>query len=75
MAKKHPTEEMVKDLAKVFKKHNWSGQPIGLSDAPVNLKAMAADDSDTDLCPDGSEPQWVTYKLPDGTWATKKMCV
>jgi len=74
MKKQHPTEEMVGDLAKLFKKHNWSGQPIGLSAAPVNLKAMAADDSD-DTCPDGSSAQWVTYKLPDGTWATRKMCV
>lgn len=78
MAKKHPSKEMVKDLAKVFAKHNWSGQPIGLSDMPLNLKTVATEDSDNDpdndLCPDGSEPQWVTYKLPDGTWATKKMC-
>jgi hypothetical protein len=79
MAKKHPSMEMVKDLAKVFTKHNWSGQPIGLSDGPVKLKTMAADDSDngpgSGSCPDGSEPQWVTYKLPDGTWASKKMCL
>jgi hypothetical protein len=74
MAKKHPTPEMVKDLAKVFQKHNWSGQPIGFAKAAVNLQGAAADDSDNDLCDDGSEPQLVTYKLPDGTWATKKMC-
>ena len=65
---------MVNDLAKVFEKHNWSGQPIGLTKKPVNLQAVASDDPDNDLCPDGSEPQWVTYKLPNGTWATKKIC-
>jgi hypothetical protein len=74
MAKQHPTPEMVSDLAKLFKKHNWSGQPIGLAREPVNLAAMASDDADDDLCPDGSEPQWVSYKLPSGAWAQKKMC-
>ena len=72
--KMHPTSEMVGDLVKLFKKHNWSGQPIGLSAAPGKMKAMAADNSD-DTCPEGTSPQWVTYKLPDGTWATKKICV
>lgn len=74
MTKKHPTPEMVKDLAKVFKKHNWSGQPIGLADKAVNLQAVASASGD-DTCPDGSQPQWVTYQLPGGTWATKKMCL
>jgi hypothetical protein len=73
MAKKHPTPEMVNDLAKVFKKHNWSGQPIGLSKRPVDVQAVV--DAGDDLCPDGSAPQWVSYKLPDGTWAQKKMCL
>ena len=75
MAKKHPTPEMVNDLAKLFKKHNWSGQPIGLAREPVKLETMASNNADDDLCPDGSAPQWVSYKLPDGTWAQKKMCV
>jgi hypothetical protein len=72
MAKKHPTPEMVKDLAKVFKTHNWSGQPIGLAKGPFDLETVGGDGG---LCPDGSEPQWVSYKLPDGTWAQKKMCL
>jgi len=75
MAKKHPTPEMVNDLVKVFKKHNWSGQPIGLAKGPVNLEAMASNDADDDPCPNGGTPQWVSYKLPDGTWAQKKICV
>ena len=75
MAKKHPTPEMVHDLAKLFTKHNWSGQPIGLAKEPVNLVSMASNDPDDGLCPDGSDPQWVSYKLPDGTWAQKKMCL
>jgi hypothetical protein len=72
MAKKHPTPEMVNDLTAVFKKHNWSGQPIGLTKGPVDLEAMDGDDNGS--CPDGSDPQWVSYKLPDGTWAQKKIC-
>jgi len=75
MKRKHPTAELAKDLAAVFQKHNWSGAPIGISSSPANLMANAKDDIDDGSCPDGSEPQWVTYKLPDGTWVTKKMCV
>jgi hypothetical protein len=74
MARKHPTEEMVKDLSKVFKKHNWSGLPIGLANTPADLEVVA-NDSGNDLCPDGRAPQWVSYKLPNGTWAQKKMCL
>jgi hypothetical protein len=72
MKKMHPTPEMVNDLRKVFDKHNWSGQPIGLATKPVNLQAVASADGGT--CPDGSQPQWVSYQLPDGTWAQKKIC-
>jgi len=76
MSKKHPTPEMVSDLAKLFKKHNWSGQPIGLAKQPLKLEATAAvDTGNDDLCPNGEPPQWVSYKLPDGTWAQKKVCL
>jgi hypothetical protein len=73
MAKKHPSDELIKDLAKVFKKHNWSGQPIGLSAGPPNLKAIIGNEDGAD-CPNGTEAQWVTYKFSDGTWVTKKLC-
>ncbi len=69
MAKKtlqHPTPEMIADLKDVFDKHNWSGRPVGFG------KAQLADDSN--LCLDGSVPQWVTYQLPDGSSVTKKIC-
>jgi hypothetical protein len=66
-AKKHPSKELVKDLKKVFEKHNWSGMAIG-------LRAAQADDA-PDLCPDGNPPQVVRYQLPDGTWVEKKMCL
>jgi hypothetical protein len=68
MAKKiqHPTPAMLADLRKVFQKHNWSGRPIGFG------KDAIADDSD--LCDDGSVPQWVTFQLPDGSSVTKKIC-
>jgi hypothetical protein len=65
--KKHPPKEFVRDLKKVFEKHNWSGRAIGLS-------ALAADDTG-DLCPDGKPAQVVRYQLPDGTWVEKKMCL
>jgi hypothetical protein len=65
--KKHPPEAMIKDLKAVYEKYNWSGAPVGLT-------AGAADDSPGG-CPNGSAPQVVTYQLPDGTWATKTVCV
>jgi hypothetical protein len=67
-ARKHPSPEMLKDLNKLFTKHNWSGEAIGLQDAAGDLE-------DTDDCPDGKTPKEVTYKLPDGTWVTKTICV
>ena len=74
MARKHPTEEMVKDLAKVFAKHNWSGRPIGLSAKHPDM-AEAAESDDDGPCPASTSPQWVTYKLPSGETVTKRMCV
>jgi hypothetical protein len=72
MPKKHPSDAMIKDLAETFAKHNWSGQPIGLSSKPPQSTESTGE---ADECPPGTRPQWVTYKLPDGTWATKKICV
>jgi hypothetical protein len=69
--RKHPSAEMVKDLKKVFKKHNW-GAAVSLS-APIGVTAASADDG-PDVCPGGSPPQVVWYQLPNGTWATKKVC-
>jgi len=74
MAKKHPSDELIRDLAKVFKKHNWSGQPIGLSGEPPNLKVIIGNEGGADS-PNGTEVQWVTYKFSDGTWVTKKICM
>jgi hypothetical protein len=62
--KKHPSPEMLHDLQQVFKQHNWSGKPVGLTAAA----------SDT-ACPAGTSPKEVTYQLPDGTWVTKTICV
>jgi hypothetical protein len=58
---------MLKDLSKVFAKHNWSGRAIGLQDSEG--------DGGTGDCPPGTTPKEVTYKLPDGTWVTKTICV
>jgi hypothetical protein len=62
--RKRPSPEMLKDLNKLFTKHNWSGAAIGLQDL-----------EESDDCPDGKTPKEVTYKLPDGTWVTKTICV
>lgn len=74
MAKKHPSPEMIKDLAKVFAKHNWSGQPIGILAKPPEFEGLAAE-VEGDDCPPGKHPRWVTCKLKNGSWATKKICV
>lgn len=64
-AKKRPTKEFLKDLKKVFEKHNWSGEAIG-------LRTMAAADSD-DICPDGKPPDIVRY-YKNGEWVEEKKC-
>jgi len=69
--RKHPSPEMVKDLKEVFAKHNWVA-PVSFS-APIGVTAASAD-SGPDVCPDGSLPQVVWYQLPNGTWASKKVC-
>jgi hypothetical protein len=66
--RKHPSREMLKELDKVFTKHNWSGAAIG-------LRNSEADNDDPEDCPPGTTPKKVTYKLPDGTWVTKTICV
>jgi hypothetical protein len=66
-ARKHPSVEMLKDLNKVFTKYGWSGEAIGMRDR--------TSDDDSGDCPNGKIPKDVTYKLPDGTWATKTICV
>jgi hypothetical protein len=81
MAKKiHPSAAMVADLKTVFTKHNWSGQPIGL----VQPKAIVGGSADTgdpdggddpDNCPQGTSPQTVSYRLPNGDEVTKVICV
>jgi hypothetical protein len=63
--KKHPTKEFIEDLEKVFKKHNWSGEMIGL-----DLSAAAA----ANPCPPNKTPTVVYYKLPDGTTVSKVIC-
>jgi hypothetical protein len=69
MKKQHPTPEMVADLMDVFKKHNWNGQPIGLAQ-PAAIQAHAASSD----CPNGGTPTWVSYQLPNGDTAVKKVC-
>ena len=65
--RKHPSPEMIGDLDRLFEKHNWSGAAIG-------LRTVSKDDDDNG-CPPGTVPKEVMYKLPNGTWATKTICV
>ena len=66
--RKHPSPKMLKDLKKLFVKHNWSGLAIGLQDPKGEVEGG-------DDCPPGTTPKEVTYKLPNGTWVTKTICV
>ena len=61
---KEPSPDMLRDLHAVFKKHNWSGHPVGIMDL-----------EDSNDCPPGTTPKEVTVKLPDGTTVTKTICV
>ena len=76
MSKKmHPTPELVSDLQKVFAKHNWSGQPIGLVQSePVFGRPESGGDA-LDPCPEGKVPQIVSYRLPNGEVVNKTICV
>ncbi len=73
MSKKHPTKEFVKDLTKVFEKHNWSGNAIGI--AMTNSSMANINTTDAGGCPAGTTPQVIKYQLPDGTWVSKTVCV
>ncbi len=66
MPKKHPSNEMIKDLNDLFRKHNWPGAPVGINTG----KATGGG-----ACPPGTTPKQVTYQLPDGSWVTKTICV
>ena len=62
---------MVKDLKRVFDKHNW-GAAVSLT-PPIGV-AASSDDDGPDVCPGGGLPQVIWYQLPDGSWRTKKVC-
>jgi hypothetical protein len=65
--KKHPSTELLKDLKKIYAKHNWSGHAIGIRVASANIGAGG--------CPQGQTPKEITYQLPDGTWVNKTICI
>jgi len=72
--KSHPSPEFVKDLKKVFTKHNWSGAAIGLK-APKGIDSPSSDDDDgPEVCPDGSPPQEVWYQDAAGNWKIRRIC-
>lgn len=67
MAPKHPSPEMIKEIQDSFKRHGWSGRPLGISQPRV--------DESSSQCPPGTSPKQITYQLPDGTWVTKTVCL
>jgi hypothetical protein len=69
-----PSSEMLAELDALFKKHNWSGHPIGIlprrtKAAPARRAALAGG------CPPGTVLKTITFQLPDGTVVTKDVCV
>jgi hypothetical protein len=72
-SKKHPTKDFVKDLAKVFNKHNWSGNAIGIAMSTASSANITA--TGEAGCAPGTSPQVIKYQLPDGTWVSKTVCV
>jgi hypothetical protein len=65
---------MIRDLRQVFDEHEWSGQPIGLAQANASAGGPSADEDDPSDCPEGTTPQTVTYRLPNGEEVTKIIC-
>jgi hypothetical protein len=73
--RKHPSPQLISDLSRVFAKHNWSGLPIGLvKPKPMTDSMSTEDDTGPEVCPDGSLPQTVTYRLPNGDEVTRRIC-
>jgi hypothetical protein len=60
-----PPKVLLDAVQTLFDQHSWSGSAIG--------RVMAA--SETVNCPPGTTPHEITYKLPDGTWVTKSVCL
>ena len=72
-SKKHPSKDLLSDLKKVFKKHNWSGNAIGIAMSAATNGNITANEATG--CPPGSMPQVIKYQLPDGTWVAKTVCI
>jgi hypothetical protein len=87
---KFPTDELLKDIAKVFKKHGWAGNPIGIkldetkaTNTTVGGKgkhggtlAIAHNVPDNTVkCTPPKKPTPVTVHLADGTLLTKIVCL
>jgi hypothetical protein len=65
--KKHPPKALLKELKKLYDKHNWSGSGIGMR--------MLSSAADTESCPDGTTPHEIRYQDASGTWVTKTVCL
>ena len=67
MEKKKPSEDMLRELKALFKKHNWPGSAIGLTHTLVG---------DNDLnCIPPAKPTLVTIVHEDGTHEAKMVCL
>jgi len=67
--------EFVEDLKQVFKKHHWSGHPIGFVANP-SMASVGLEDCDPGplTCPNGETPQTQWVHCPDGTTILRRFC-
>ena len=67
-----PSKEMIADLRKVFKKHNWRGNSIGIERTGSLADATAADMAPR---PAGQTLQTIGILRPDGTTEVRVVCM
>lgn len=70
-----PSRQLIKELADLYAKHHWPGQPIGVSNiAPQNVAVLSGVEPDI-TCPEGMKPVWVTIPGPGDKDITFQVCV
>ena len=60
-----PPRPLLHALQTLFEEHGWSGNAIG------RVASIAEGVS----CPQGTVAHEITYKLPNGTWVSKTVCL
>jgi len=65
--KTKPSKALLKDLKRLFEKHNWPGAAIGISQPSSTAIELN--------CQPPAKPTLVTIALEDGTKVTKTVCL